>query len=322
MGGGSFSGEMYTSSRATRRAAGLSDFAYSETATKVHPDLDPRRILSKPFRKLESRDSAEHPNANSIFISFDVTGSNYENAVIAQQKLVGLMTFLTKYVEDPQVLIAANDDYNYVRRNAVQISEFESDNRIDDHIRKIWLTRQGGGNDGESYNLMMYAAAYLTILDCMEKRGKRGYFFMYADEPIYTGKQHGRKEHPILDCAQANELQDVFGVPVEANIPITQVIDDLRKLYNVFVIWPEKGYAHALEQYVDLFGRGSVLTLQHPNLICELIGSTIALCEAKATPEALVTDLVHVSGMSLDGARNFTNALLATRPHGGAHTSR
>jgi hypothetical protein len=280
MGGGYFDKDTYTSSTRSRRASGTSDFAYSETAKEIHKNLDPMRIKKKPFKKLESRDSAEHPQSNAVFVSFDVTGSNYHNAVEAQKKLPNLMDLLGSYITDPQVLIAANDDINFVGKNSIQISDFESDNRIDEHIRNVWLTGQGGGNDGESYDLILYAAATKTILDCWEKRKRKGYFFMYADEPIFT---HVESDH----------VRTIFGDDGEGKLSIAAVIKKLKEQYHVFVIWPMDGYKHSRAQYEHLFGKECVVTLQHPNLICELIGSLVGMVEEKiGSPREIVRDLV------------------------------
>src|SRR5271170_4024691 len=151
MGGGTWDSATYHSTSSTRKAAGVPDFAHTVHATSVHANLDPKRINSKPFGKLEARDSADHPNSNPVFVAFDVTGSTYERAVDAQKRLPNLRELLNKYMADPQVAVAANDDYFHVGMNSVQVSDFESDIRVDEHIRNIWLTRAGGGNDGESY---------------------------------------------------------------------------------------------------------------------------------------------------------------------------
>lgn len=287
MGGGSWDSGAYTSSKATRAATGVKDFAYTATASSVHANLDPKRINAKPFGKLEARDSDDHPNSHPILVAFDVTGSNYERAVDAQGRLPNLMELLNKYVDDPQVAIGANDDFEPMSRQrgshdgCTQISDFESDIRVDEHIRNIWLTRNGGGNDGESYDLMLYIAARKVILDSVEKRGKKGYFFLYADEPIFPE-------------VKIDEVKAVFGDTIERNIPIAEIIEEARRNFNIFVIWPEGGYAHARDQYKTLFGEDSVLTLQHPNLICELIASTVGLYEDKVTPDTAVTDLVAI----------------------------
>ena len=213
-------------------------------------------------------------------VCFDVTGSNYERAVDAQKRLPSLMELLNKYLKDPQVAVAANDDYKVVNVNSVQISDFESDNRVDDHIRNIWLVNNGGGNDGESYDLLLYAAARKVVLDSVEKRGKKGYLFMYADEPIF-------------DHVSKMEVKAIFGDTIEKDIPIAEIIEEARRNFNIFLIWPTtSSFRHARDQYVKLFGRDSVLESQHPNLLCELIASTVGLYEDKATPDTVVHDLV------------------------------
>lgn len=317
MGGGVWDSGAYASNKATRAATKTPDFAYTVSASAVHENLDPKRINAKPFGKLESRDSDDHPNSHPVLVAFDVTGSNYERAVDAQKKLPNLMELLGKYVSDPQVAIAANDDYVPMinqrgsHAGCVQISDFESDNRVDEHIRNIWLTRNGGGNDGESYDLLLYIAARKVVLDSVEKRGKKGYFFMYADEPIFN---HVSKI----------QVEAIFGDTIEKNIPIAEVIEEARRNFDIFVIWPEGGYDNAHQQYIDLFGAESVLVLQHPNHICELIASTIGLYEDKATPASIVTDLVaygvdhHVADALVKVSSHAVTSSLATSGAGKA----
>lgn len=313
MGGGSWDSGSYHSSKATRAATGKADFEYTQTATHVHANLDPIRINKKPFGKLESRDSEEHPNSTPVLVCFDVTGSNIERAVDAQKKLPGLMDLLNKYLKDPQVAVAANDDFKFVERNSVQISDFESDIRVDEHIRNIWLVGIGGGNNGESYDLLLYAAARKMVLDSVEKRGKKGYLFMYADEPIF-------------DHVDKQEVKAIFGDTIEADIPIAEIIEEARRNFDIFLIWPRGGYDSAHQQYKDLFGKESVLVLQDANMICELIASTVGLFETEATPDSIVTDLVAVGVDSKDAKalmKSIGNvASLATAPAGGQKAAR
>src|SRR6185437_6701029 len=300
MGSGKFSRDDYLRSSHTRALSGVKDFAYSEQAERtkqLHQALDPRRINKKPFGSLESRDSDEHPNSNAIMIVFDVTGSNYANAVEAQKKLPELMDLLSKCIEDPQVAIAANDDFNSVGKNALQISDFESDNRIDDHIRNVWLVACGGGNDGESYDLAIYAAARKTILDCLQKRDRKGYFFMYADESIFGQ-------------VRAKEVELIFDDHLQADIPIEQIIQELKQKYHTFVICPKNVYPHAREKYVELFGEDCVIDLAKPKLICNTIGAIVQKTEKEITDEILAGDLAAVGASS-----NETQEILASIAH-------
>lgn len=264
MGHGSFRDEDYHSSRVARSNAGKADFEYTETATKVHPSLDPKRIPAKPFGMLESRDSVEHPISTPVILTFDVTGSNFRNAAIAQKNLPKLMAALSTACENPQIAIWANDDVKSACGvNSIQLGEFESDIRIDETIRNIWLTGNGGGNGGESYDLLLYAAARKTITDSMEKRNKKGYMFLYADEPFF-------------DEVAAADVRIIFDDVSEADIPIADMIAEVRQKWEVYVIWPRNGYVNAREQYVTLFGDEFVEDLQSPELLCEKVASIVS----------------------------------------------
>lgn len=298
MGSGRWDDDKYTSARASRVKTGVDDFAYSKkaaTTKEIHPNLDPKRINKKPFGKLESRDSTEHPQSNAILMCFDVTGSNIDRARDAQKALPGLMTLVGKYLPDPQIAFAANDDIHYVGEAATQISDFESDNRVDEHLRNIWLVGQGGGNDGESYDLLLYAAARKTVTDCFEKRGRKGYMFMYADEPFFQQ-------------VNGKEVERIFGDADVGDIPIKKILEEVKERYHLFVIWPQGGYEHARAQYVRLLGEDAVVTLQHPNLICEMIGSIIGANEGTVSVDEISRDLVKV-GAGESEAKVLTQSL-------------
>jgi hypothetical protein len=297
MGGGSFDSKRYYDDTTTRATRGIDDFSYTKTATAIHPSLDPTRINTKPGKKLESRDSAEHPESNAVLLCFDVTGSNYTRAVQAQKALPSMMALLPKYLPDAQVAVAANDDFFVAPTMALQISEFESDNRVDEHIRNIILVRNGGGNDGESYDLALYAAARKTSIDCFDKRGRKGYFFIYADEPFF-------------EQVSARQVQDVFGDSIQRDIPIAEIIAEARKQYEVFVLWPVGGYAHAHDQYIRLFGEEYVIVLQHPERICEVVAATIGINEEKVDAATAIADLVSV-GQDATTAKSLVNSLVA-----------
>lgn len=222
-----------------------------------------------------------------MLVCFDVTGSNISRAKEAQKELPKLLTLLGKYLDDPQIAFAGNDDFTTSGSDCIQISDFESDNRIDEHLRNIWLVGRGGSNPGESYDLLLYAAARKTALDCAEKRDKKGYMFLYADEPFFH----------FVDPAH---VKSVFGDTIQSKIPIAEIIEEARRLYNVFVIWPRGGQLNALEQYKELFGDEFVLESQDPHLLVELIGSVIGMYEKDLSAADAVTDLVAVGTSKRD----------------------
>lgn len=275
MGYGTFDEDNYHNSRATRAAANLPDFEYTNRATKVHESLDPYRIKNKPFLKLESRDNQGRVSTPIIF-TFDVTGSNISNAKVAQAKLPELMNKLTPVCDNPQIAIWANDDVKVEGRNAIQLGDFESDNRIDDVIRNLWLTGNGGGNGGESYDLLVYAAARYTVTDSFEKRKKKGYMFIYADEPFFSR-------------VSSKEARLIFEDGCEANIPVGDIIAEAKERWNIFVIWPKGGQLDARQQYEELFGMDNVLISEGPGMLCDLVASTVSMYEERLKNTATVT---------------------------------
>lgn len=306
MGTGSWDSSRYYSGASSRKASGVDDFAYDKIATDIHDSLKPKRINDKPFGKLESRDNADHPDSNAIIFAMDVTGSNKHNAVLAQKALPALMTLLVDkgYIPDPQIAVFANDDFRYEPDRCIQASDFESDNRIDDHIRNLKLVGNGGGNHQESYDLLLYLAARKTVIDCLEERGRKGYMFMYADEPV-----------PTMVSKEA--VKRVFGDSISEDISIETIIEEVKDMYHLFVLWPIDGYQDARDQYVQLFGEDHVISLQHPNIICQQIGSLIGMNEKNLTPSEVEDDLVSV-GMSAKDARAITQALMPFAKGGAA----
>lgn len=277
MGGGHFDDNVYQDQQTTRASQGRSDFEYSERATSVHPTLNPKRIHTKPFHLLESRDSVEHPISTPIILGFDVTGSNLRNAQVVQKKLPELLGKLQAILDNPQVAIWANDDYKASGpggfTDSVQMGEFESDNRIDDTIRNIWLTGNGGGNGGESYDLLLYGAARKVITDSMEKRNKRGYMFMYADEFF-------------REVVLKKEIKDIFDDVIEANITIQDMITEVLTKWDVYVIWPHGAMTSTREQYTQLFGADKVIILEAPEMICEQVSAIVAKGELEFAQRA------------------------------------
>lgn len=293
MGYGNYSRDTYTQERTARRLTNISDFAYNEQAQRtlqIHPNLDPKRIRNKPFGKLESRDTSIDLPSFPIIVNLDVTGSNKTRAVAAQEKLNELMASLAAKIANPQVAIWANDDveaHTYGFRGPFQCSDFESDNRIDEHLRNLWLVGDGGGNSKESYDLPLYAATFKTVTDSFEKRGLKGLMFMYADEPF-------------PDRINPTVIVDLFGDAVES-LSIQDLIVEARRLWDIYILAPVGGCIHdSRSQYSRLFGEQFVRDLEHPDVICEAIASIVE--SSSIDPGATVYQSTKPDNGTGDGA--------------------
>src|SRR5919107_436434 len=166
--------------------AGKDTFDYSAKSIRsgvlrVHQTLDPHGMDLR-----ESRDSAEHPTSNAIVIGLDVTGSMHRvvRGIHADLPRLHELLLAHRCVPDPQILFAAVGDAT-CDTVPLQVGQFESDNRMDQHLEHMVLEGGGGGQKTESYELMLYVAARHTLTDCWEKRQRKGYLFMIGDEMAY-----------------------------------------------------------------------------------------------------------------------------------------
>ena len=121
---------------------------------------------SHGLRFRESRDSVEHPDSNAIIISLDVTGSMGTVPRVLQTKLPQLLGLLTRkgYATDPHIMFGAIGDAT-CDRVPLQVGQFESDNRMDEQLRTIFLEGNGGGQKSESYELAAYFVARQKAAD-------------------------------------------------------------------------------------------------------------------------------------------------------------
>ncbi len=165
----------------------------------LHEDLNIRGKIR------ECCDNEEHPNTVPIILALDVTGSMGDSAVKCAEKLNPIMTELLKDVRDVEFSIMAIGDTDY--DNApIQMSQFESDVRIAEHLDKVYFEGGGGPNAYESYTLAWWAGLNHARLDCW-KRGKKGIIVTLGDEPInpYLPKEHLSRF--LDDSEQSNRIE-------------------------------------------------------------------------------------------------------------------
>jgi hypothetical protein len=313
MGFSSWSADTYASMDTTRRLAGKSAFTYNDdiiasipvSQRKVHEDLDPKDATR------ESRDSEEHPNSNAIAVWFDVTGSMSTTPRRLQENLGQLMSVLVENncIDDPQVQFGAVGDA-YSDRGPCQAGQFESGLEMDADLGKLWLEGGGGGGNHESYDLAMYFMAHKTNIDCFDKRGKKGYFFLMADEVSYT-------------TTDKSIVKKVFGDTPQADIPLAETVAALKERYNFYVIFPNQpgmsnyvGDTHNHTFWRDLVGQNFIL-LDDATTVAQTIAVAIGLNEGRLTADQ-ATKMLQEHGSSKLQAEAAVRSAVATTPVGAA----
>ncbi|MEU0489612.1 hypothetical protein ABZ249_10310 [Nocardiopsis sp. NPDC006139] len=285
MGSSHWSTDAYHARKAYNASAGRSDFGYTDDVLssvprskwKVHEKLDPKGVA---FR--ESRDSDEHPESLAISVLFDVTGSMGRVPRVLQTKLPALFGLLLRkgYVEHPQILFGGIGDAT-CDRAPLQIGQFESGNELEEDLNNILLEGGGGGQVTESYELAMYFMARHTAMDCLDKRGRKGYLFLIGDEKAY-GK------------VKAREVREVIGDDLAEDIPFPQILAELRRRFEVYFIMPS-GSSHftndAVRSFWDEQLGQNVIHLEDLGAVSETIAVTIGLSEEAIDLEEGLSDL-------------------------------
>jgi hypothetical protein len=184
-------------------------------------------------------------------------------------------------------------------RSPIQVSQFESDISITNHIEKIHLEGCGGGNGYESYELPWYVARFKTSIDCFEKRNKKGYLFTVGDEPASRGV--------IKD-----QVKKFVGDDIERDIPLKEMYEMVSKMYHTYHIIIAEGYyrsspTEVRDSWFTIMGENAIV-LEDYTKLSELIESIIEVNEGrdKATVTASWSgDTSLVIAKSLAGYGNM-----------------
>ena len=321
MGNGGWSASNYAANTQSKISSGTS-FGYTRQTKsssvydwKAHEDLDPKRLAGQgsPFvgqAVRESRDNTEHPNSLPIVVGFDQTGSMGRVPTITQTKLAGLFGLLLRqgYAEDPQVMIAAYGDA-FTDRVPLQISQFESDNRIDENIDKLFLEGNGGGNGGESMALLWYYLAFHTATDAWDKRKKKGYAFFVADEVTHEVTSQQVKDligdgEPLTSDLSAKGLAKAVGEKWDVRI---LVIDNMSAQMQ-----------GSVKFYEGLFGKDHVLVVEDPDSVTETIALAIGALEGNIDIDADAEDDLRSSGSNEVAIRSAVNATASLKGFAGS----
>lgn len=228
MGGGSY--ERDVSSTPVRREQVFSYSGHRSDAEKAkHPERrEVHDLLNIKGKILECCDSKEHPETTPIVIVMDVTRSRGEDAVVIYNKmplLIGQLK-MSNIIGYPVISLGAIGDASSGDQAPLQISQFESDKRVDEALSKIWLEEGGGGNGKESYELAAYYYARKTKLDATKRR-KKGFLFILGDEGFY-------------DPIPKDQIKVWIGDEIASDVSARIIFDELQRKFEVFFIYPKK----------------------------------------------------------------------------------
>jgi hypothetical protein len=267
MGGGT-----YSSSRRSVRADSLGYATRSRqeifSQRSINNAMSPHGVVLR-----ESRDSEEHPESLAIILDLDVTGSM--GSVPHYLVKEGLPHIVEKIIESgiehPQILFVAIGDHT-CDEAPLQVGQFESsDELMDKWLTDVYLEGRGGGNEGESYMLAWYFAAYHTAIDCLEKRNKKGFLFTIGDEPVLNG-------------ISGDELKDIMGdgqYEAHASVDLLEKAMEKYRVYHIHVQETASGSRpHVLRGWRDLLSDAVLVANRHED-IADIIARKVAQDETQ-----------------------------------------
>ena len=267
MGQGSYRASDWLRLKNSRRLSDKSPVTsfFESTAAK-------KEYISSFVSKRECRDSIDSPRATPVIIGFDVTASmGYLARELALRSLHRTITLLLekKPISDPQILCSAIGDCKS-DRTPLQVTQFEADIRVIEQLLQLHLEGGGGGNNGESYNLLWYFASKHTSADCFEKHGRKGWLFTIGDD----------RTHPSLTPA---EIGRAFSDKTEYSVSNEELLREAEKKYNIFHIHINSGRSEdrdILEDWRRLLpGRVAETDRKKLGNLGELICSVISVWE-------------------------------------------
>jgi hypothetical protein len=251
------------------------------TSKSMNNAMDPSGVGIR-----ESRDSEEHPESLAIMLALDVTGSmgTIPHHLVKDGLPEVMQGIIQRGVEHPQVLFVGFGDHE-CDRAPLQVGQFESsDELLDKWLTDLFLEGGGGGNNGESYMLPWFFAANHTAIDCMEKRGQKGFLFTVGDEPV-------------LPQLPSSAVKEIMGEPQAQDYSTLELLDKARENYNVYHLHLRQGSNGRRQDVIDgwkqLMGNEGLVVVEDYREIPKKIAEIVSAHAGVAYPadEQAVPDL-------------------------------
>ena len=200
---------------------------------------------------------------------FEKIPTLYNEANVALQGLD--LDELEKGKKEPQNLlemaVIAIGDARKGDRQPLQVLDFSKDTDLVNGVNKIWPEGGGHGNLQESYDLALYFIAKHCSTPKVPKKAKP-LLIIAGDEGFYEN-------------ISKSEVKGLIGDTLRQDLKTTDVIEQLVKAYDMFMLRPEPGdyssrdYATVHEQWQKVLGPQRVMRMEDPQRLVDCI---IGIC--------------------------------------------
>jgi len=273
MGGGTYSST-------TRHERAVTSGYYSKPKEEIFKQREINNAMNPYGISIrESRDSVEHPNSLAIILALDVTGSmgSIPHHLVKDGLPDIMQGIMDKGIADPQLLFLAVGDHECGDRAPLQVGQFESsDELLDKWLTDVFLEGGGGSNAGESYLLAWYFAALHTSIDCLEKRGQKGFLFTIGDEPT-------------LKSITSKRLASIMGDGQYETLSDGDLLAKAREKYNVYHLHITEtasgGRPHVQDGWKQLMGDNVVMIHRYQQVTDTITKIVTAQADNNAEPD-------------------------------------
>ena len=160
-------------------------------------------------------------------------------------------------------------------------------------LMKLCLEGGGGGNGGESYNLLWYFASRHTSTDCFEKRHEKGILFSIGDDKCHA------------DLSKI-EITKAFGDNVPYTLSNEELIREVSLKYDIFHLYIENdnaGDKEVFRYWNDMLpGRSAPINKKDIRFLSDLIVAIMLVNGGKTHNEVL-------QGMDQDIAERLARSI-------------
>ena len=273
--------DYYENHQEIRRARTVRE-AYTATGLKSY--YNPA-LLKNGVR--ESCDSTGCSKSRAIVIAFDGTGSEGNVPFYFKKEAIPKVVNMLETVDlgyDPQIAVYAVGD-GLTDKVPIQVGQFEADTRIISTLEDLYIEGNGGGNGGESYQLVWWVLGKHTKIDCWDLRNMPGICITFGDD----------KPHPRTF---KREFEKVFGNSdglEEESIDTKSVRDMASGKWLLFHVLHRDMEDWHKKQYYNGYASDNV-----PETWNNLLGNHVAIMdEVKYMAEIVVTMLRIQAGIDL-----------------------
>lgn len=244
--------------------------------SRIVDELNPWKVTR------ECCDSEDHPCTKPVILALDVTGSMGDAATEVAKSLGVIMGDLYNKVTDIQFMTMGIGDFAY-DKSPLQVSQFESDIRINEQLDKIYFEFGGGGNSYESYTAAWKFGLDNTKLDCFDKRHTKATLITIGDEMI----------NPYISNTG---WKAVTGNTAQADIETKELFSRASEKFNIYHI------------HVDHCSRGEYYNNKCVESFKNVIGAQNVFTCTVEDIDKTITNII------LDSVNNSTDSFVDENP--------